>query len=231
MKTFTDGHSRVSKAFDFVIYTLILYSIITFSLETLPEASDYAAFFRWSERIVVAIFTFEFVLRVYATGKQYALSFYGIIDLLAILPFYLSLGVTDLRAIRIMRMLRLLRLAKLRRYNSAMHQLRSAFLEVKDELVVYSVLTALLIYLSSVGIYYCEHDAQPEAFKSVFHSMWWAIATLSTVGYGDVYPITILGRIFTGIILILGLSLLSVPSGLIASSLVKQSKKKDNHED
>lgn len=226
----TDGQSRTGKAFDQLIYALILYSIVTFSLETLPEAAEYATFFVWSERVVVAIFTGEYILRVIAQGKRYAFGFYGLIDLAAILPFYLSLGVADLRAIRIMRLLRLLRLAKLRRYATAWHQLRAAFLEVKDELVVYSVLTFVLIFMASVGIYYCERDAQPEAFRSVFHSMWWAIVTLSTVGYGDVYPVTLMGRIFTGIILILGLSVLSVPSGLIAAALVKQSRKQNGED-
>jgi voltage-gated potassium channel len=86
---------------------------------------------------------------------------------------------------------------------------------------VYFGLTVVLIYLASVGIYYCEHDAQPEAFRSAFHAMWWAVATLSTVGYGDVYPVTVAGRLFTFLILILGLSVVSVPSGLLASALVK----------
>ena len=228
--TVADGQSRIGKAFDRLVYALILYSIVTFALETLPEAAEYATFFTWSERVVVAIFTGEYILRTFAEGKRYAFSFYGLIDLAAILPFYLSLGVADLRAIRILRMLRLLRMAKLRRYATAWHQLRAAFLDVRDELIVYSVLTAVLIFLASVGIYYCERDAQPEAFRSVFHSMWWAIATLSTVGYGDIYPVTIMGRIFTGVILILGLSILSVPSGLIASALVKQSRNKDSKE-
>jgi len=216
--------SRAGKAFDRIIYVLILYSIITFSLETLPEAIEYAVFFTWSERIVVAIFTGEYVLRVIAQGKRYAFGFYGLIDIASILPFYLSMGIADLRIIRIMRLFRLLRIAKLHKYATAWRQLRDACFEIKDELIVYSILTFMLIFLSSVGIYYCEHDVQPEAFRSVFHSMWWAIVTLSTVGYGDVYPITVMGRIFTGIILILGLSVLSVPSGLLAAALVKQSR-------
>jgi len=153
------------------------------------------------------------------------------IDLAAILPFYLSLGVTDLRVIRILRLLRLLRMAKLRRFALAWCQLRDAFLEVKDELIVHVVLTLGLIFLASVGIYYCEHDVQPEAFRSVFHAMWWVIITLTTVGYGDVYPVTVLGRIFTGIILILGLSVISVPSGLLASALMRQSLRKGKEVD
>lgn len=224
-KTLTDGESRIGKAFDWLIYALILYSIITISLETLPEAARHGTFFTWSERCVVAIFTCEYVLRTIARGTRYVRSFHGVIDLVAILPFYVSLGFADLRVIRILRFLRLLRMAKLSRYGTAWQRLRLAFLEVKEELLVYSALTLVLLYLASVGIYYCEHEAQPEVFRSVFHSMWWAIATLTTVGYGDIYPVTVLGKVFTGVILLLGLSVLSIPSGLIASAMVKLSRK------
>jgi voltage-gated potassium channel len=220
--TLTNGESRIGKTFDWSVYALVIYSILTFALETLPEAARYGAFFTWSERVVVAIFTIEYVLRIAGGGWRYACSFYGVIDLAAILPFFLSFGIVDLRAIRTLRLLRLLRIAKLWRYAAAWQRLKSAFVEVKDELVVYCVITAALIFLASVGIYYCEHDAQPETFRSVFHAMWWAVCTLSTVGYGDVYPVTLFGKIFTAFILILGLSIVSVPSGLIASALVRQ---------
>lgn len=150
------------------------------------------------------------------------LSFYGLIDFLAIIPFYLSLGALDLRSVRILRLMRLLRIAKLQRYGAAWQRLRLAFSDVKDELAVYFGLTVILIYLASVGIYYCEHDAQPEVFRSVFHSMWWAVSTLTTVGYGDVFPVTVAGKLFTFVILILGLGVVSVPSALIASALMKQ---------
>ncbi|MBN2561702.1 MAG: ion transporter [Phycisphaerae bacterium] len=221
-KSLTEGENRAGKTLDRLVCALIIYSIISFAIETLPEAARYQTFFTWSERIVVAIFTAEYILRTIANGWRYVRGFYGIIDLAAILPFYVSLGVADLRAIRILRLLRLLRMTKLWRYATAGHRLKVAFLEVKDELAVYCVLTAALIFLASVGIYYCEHEAQPETFRSVFHAMWWAVCTLSTVGYGDIYPVTLWGRIFTAIILILGLSVVSVPSGLLASALVKQ---------
>lgn len=148
-------------------------------------------------------------------------SFFGFIDFVAILPFYLSFGIVDARTIRILRFLRLARVAKLHRYSRAWKRLVRAFREIKDELVVFCGMSAVLIYLSSVGIFLCERDAQPETFKSVMHSMWWAIATLSTVGYGDVYPITVAGKIFTSLILVIGLGFISVPSGLLASALSK----------
>ena len=92
---------------------------------------------------------------------------------------------------------------------------------IKEELIVFLIATLFLLYVSSVGIYYFENPAQPDKFSSVFHSMWWSVATLTTVGYGDVYPITVGGKIFTFFILILGLGIIAVPTGLFASALTK----------
>lgn len=221
IKSVTDSDTKIGKYFDRVIYILIFASLVQLPLETLPGAQGYAPWFAWSERAIVAIFTFEYVLRTLSRRGAYVLSFYGIIDLLAVLPFYVSFSAVDLRSIRILRFLRVLRMAKLQKYGTAWQRLRLAFVRIKHELLVYFTLTVALIYLASVGIYYCEHDAQPEAFASVFHAMWWAVATLSTVGYGDVYPVTIAGRLFTFVILVLGLGVVAVPSGLLASALVK----------
>lgn len=145
------------------------------------------------------------------------------IDLVAALPFYLSLGV-DLRSMRAFRLLRLFRLFKLARYNKAMKHFHQAFVIAKEELILFGAVALILLYLSSVGIYYFENEAQPEKFSSVFQSLWWSIATLTTVGYGDVYPITVGGKIFTFFILIVGLGLVAVPTGLIASALSEAKK-------
>ncbi|MGD8453004.1 MAG: ion transporter [Phycisphaerae bacterium] len=222
LKSLTDPHTRPGRTFDYIIYTLIILSLVQVALETLPELAPYEAWLSWSERIIVAIFTLEYALRLACKRLAYARSFLGVVDLLAILPFYVSLGVVDLRFVRILRLLRLLRLAKLQRYGTAYERLHRALADIKDELVVFCGVAVALLYLASVGIYYCEHDAQPEVFRSVFHAMWWAVATLTTVGYGDVYPVTVAGKIFTFIILVLGLGVVAIPSGLIASALVKQ---------
>lgn len=227
----TDSSTKIGGVFDRIIHALIILSLIEVAIETLPEAQPYDLWLKWSERAIVAIFTVEYALRFMSKGLGYVLSFLGAIDLLAILPFYISFGVVDLRSVRVFRLLRLLRLAKLHRYGTAWQRLRMAFIDIKDELAVHFGLTVVLLYLASVGIYYCEHDAQPEVFRSVFHAMWWAVATLTTVGYGDIYPVTVAGKLFTCVILVLGLSVVAVPSGLIASALMKQPRKDDESDD
>ena len=147
-------------------------------------------------------------------------SFFGIIDLLAILPFFL-VGFLDLRFLRAFRILRIFRALKIVRYNKAMKRFGLAFMLVKEEIVLFFVCTVILIFITSAGIYYFENEAQPETFKSIFHSAWWSIVTLTTVGYGDIYPITLGGRIFTFFVLMIGVGLVTVPAGLVASALSK----------
>jgi voltage-gated potassium channel len=132
LKTLTDPDTKVGKLFDRTIYALIVLSLVLFALDTLPEAARYEPWFAWSERVIVAIFTIEYTLRTVSNRLAYVCGFYGIVDLLAILPFYVSIGLVDLRSIRILRLLRLLRMAKLRRYGSAWNRLRVAFVQIKD---------------------------------------------------------------------------------------------------
>lgn len=217
------------KAFDIFIQILIIYSLITFSIETLPDLSDKTQqFLRFSQIIVVIIFTIEYLLRIIVADKKlsFIFSFYGMIDLLSILPFYLSTGY-DLRSLRTFRLFRLLRLLKLLRYNVAVRRFHRAFIIAKEEMILFLFMTVILLYLASVGIYYFENAAQPEKFASIFHSLWWSVATMTTVGYGDVYPITVGGRIFTFFVLMIGLGIVAVPAGLVASALSKARKEED----
>ncbi len=144
--------------------------------------------------------------------------------MLAILPFYLAIGV-DLRSLRALRLFRLLRLFKLAHYNDAMGRFYRAFRLAKEELALFFGATIVLLYLAAIGIYYCEREAQPEVFRSVFSSLWWAVTTLTTVGYGDVYPVTLAGRVFTFIVLMIGLGVVAIPSGIVASALAKVREK------
>jgi voltage-gated potassium channel len=217
-----DEHGRVSFGrWDYVIQFLIVLSLVTFALETLPNLTQTQMdTLRFIEIGTVAIFTVEYFSRLWLSRPRgsYAVSFFGIVDLIAILPFYIMSGV-DLRSVRAFRLLRLFRILKLARYSSAMQRYHRAFLIAREELILFGFTALIMFYLASVGIYYFEHDAQPEVFASVFHSLWWAVATLTTVGYGDIYPITIGGKIFTFVVLMLGLGFVAVPTGLFASAL------------
>ena len=209
------------KLFTFSIQFLIIVSLVTFSIDTLPDLSPSTReFLRLIEVITVVIFSLEYVLRLVAAEKvfKFAFSFFGLIDLAAILPFYIATGL-DLRAIRVFRLLRVLRILKLLKYNQAISRLHRALVIAKEELILFGIVAGILLYLSAVGIYYFENGAQPDQFKSVFHSLWWAVTTLTTVGYGDMYPITAGGRLFTFFVLMIGLGIVAVPTGLIASAL------------
>ena len=209
--------------FDRTALAAILVSLVAFSVETLPALSPDVRRLLWLVEVVtVAIFTIEYALRLIVADspRRFALSFFGIIDLIAILPFYLSLGV-DLRSVRVLRVLRLLRILRVGRYMRALDRLRRAGRMVREELVLFLGVSLMLIYLSAVGVSYFEHATQPQEFASVFHSLWWAVVTLTTVGYGDVYPVTLGGRLFTFVVLFAGLGIVAVPTGLITSALSK----------
>ena len=224
--------TRAGRLFDTVICALIVVSLITFSIETLPNLPPTASeVLYWIELTTVLLFTGEYVLRLAVAEPrgQFVRSFFGLLDLVAILPFYLAVGV-DLRAVRTFRLLRLIRILKLARYSAAIRRLHRAAIIVREELVLFLNVALILIFLSAVGIYYFESSSQPEQFASVFHSLWWAIVTLTTVGYGDVFPITTGGRVFTFFVLFLGLGIVAVPTGLFASALSKaREEEEDTH--
>lgn len=208
---------------EFPLQALIVLSLVSFALETLPDLSPaWRAALKWFEVVTVGVFTVEYLMRLVFSRPRlsYVFSFLGLVDLFAILPFYLSTGV-DLRSLRAFRLFRLFRLLKLARYGAAFQRLRRAFSIVREELILFGSISLVLLYLSSVGIYYFESAAQPERFGSVFHCLWWAICTLTTVGYGDVYPVTAGGRTFTFFVLAIGVGLVAIPSGLLASALTK----------
>jgi len=218
--------SRETKAglyFDYVIQVLILLSVLAFTIETIPTLEQSTIdLLNIFEYICIIIFSIEYLIRLYIAKKKlkFIFSFYGIIDLLAILPFYLSFGI-DLRSARMLRFLRLFRLIKLVRYNRAIKRFSVAFKMIKEELIMFSMVSFILIYLSAVGIYYFENSIQPEVFSSIFSSLWWSVVTLTTVGYGDVVPITIGGKVFTFFVLMIGLGIIAIPSGMISSALTE----------
>lgn len=226
-----NNESKYGRLFDLSIQSIIILSIVAFTIDTLPDLSSHSIeWLRIFEICSVSIFTIEYLLRILVADSKlkFILSFYGIVDLLAILPFYIALGI-DLRSLRIVRLIRLFRAFKFVRYNIAIQRFLRAILIVKEEFVLFSIITAMVLFISSVGIYYFENNAQPEVFSSVFKSMWWSVATLTTVGYGDIYPVTVGGKLFTFFVLMVGLGIVAVPTGLIASALTEARKKDDKH--
>ena len=235
----TDGGTALDKIFNSFIISLILVNTVAVILETVESIyQPNKEVFRIVEVFSVIIFSAEYILRVWTctsidkykhpiTGRlKYILSTSAIIDLLAILPFYLPLIVKyDLRFVRILRLLRFFRFFKLGRYLNASRVITNVFKSKKEELVLSFVITLFLIVIASSVMYYAEHDAQPHKFSSIPETMWWAVATLTTVGYGDQYPITGLGKFLTACISILGIGMFALPAGILASGFSDEFKK------
>ena len=218
-----DTSTLKGKIFDYFIQALILLSLLAFTIETFPDNSKVTIeLLNTFEFLCVIIFSIEYLLRVIVSKKplKYIFSFYGVIDFLAIFPFYLK-SIYDLRALRAFRIFRIFRALKLIRYNRALNRFNIASKIVKEELILFLILTSIFVFIASAGIYFFENEAQPENFSSVIHSGWWAIVTLTTVGYGDVYPITVGGKIFTTFIVLIGVGIVTIPAGLVASALSK----------
>lgn len=225
--------TKSGRTFDAVIQSLIVLSLVAYAFETLPSLDNSQIFIlRIIELTCIGIFTVEYVLRIWVAEKstKYIFSFYGLIDLAAIAPFYISTGL-DLRSLRAVRLLRILRVLKLVRFNEAIKRIDVAFDLAKAELALFVSASMVIIYLAGVGIYHFENEAQPDSFSSIPDSLWWAIVTLTTVGYGDMYPITAGGRFFTTLILFVGLGLVAVPAGIISSALSEARKINDEQND
>ncbi|WP_022946328.1 ion transporter [Pseudoalteromonas ruthenica] len=224
-------------AFDAILVALILANVIAIVIESVPSvAKQHIGFFAYFELISVSIFTLEYLARLWASVDlerfenstlsdtqrrlRYLCSPMAIIDLLAILPSLLVFFVSfDLRFLRV---LRLLRIFKLTRYSRAMQLLLQTIREESGSLFAAFSIMAVILIVAASGIYLLEHDVQPDKFGSIPKAMWWALITLTTVGYGDVVPITGLGKVFGGIITILSMGMVAIPTGLLASSFSDQ---------
>ena len=236
----TKSEDNFSRIFAIFIMTLISLNVAAVILETVKGLSiKYSNFFVTFDTFSVAVFTIEYLLRLWTctsnkrfenpiTGRvQFALTPLAIIDLIAILPFYLPIIFPlDLRFIRILRIFRLFRAFKMVRYSKSLRIIGKVLKAKKEEIVIILfIMTILLIFTSSL-IYVVEHEAQPQVFSSIPASMWWGIMTLTTVGYGDVYPITPLGKFFGAIIAILGIGFFALPTGILASGFIEATRKK-----
>lgn len=224
---------RASRVFDLFILTLIALNVAAFVAETVGALqARYGAAFRIFETVSVAIFTVEYIVRVWSCTEsesyknhplkgrvRFMVTALALIDLFAILPFYMGFlgGRIDLRFIRAVRLFRVFRIAKLGRYSKALQTLGTVFKAQKEELATAFFIMLLLLLLASSMMYYAENRAQPEVFSSIPHSMWWGIATLTTVGYGDVTPVTPIGKLVASFVALLGIAMFAIPTGILGS--------------
>lgn len=227
------GHSGRGNYFSLFIMGLIIINCVAIALETLPDLHQrFFTLFLWFDTFSVTIFTIEYIARIWSCteSERFAHPFYGrlkfaltpmaLVDLLAILPFYLSFLVSDLRFLRVLRLLRLFRLIKLVRYSRAIRVFGRIISAKKEELVVVLILALMTIFISSSLIYMAEHTAQPDKFPSIPGAIWWSVITLTTVGYGDAVPVTDMGRLLGGFIAISGVGLIALPAGIFGSAMV-----------
>ncbi|HQO10622.1 MAG TPA: ion transporter [Clostridiales bacterium] len=223
-------HSFESGSLALITQALVFLYIIVYTFETVPSFLEYYKYFFLFDSIFLSIFTVEYAMRIWSAPKRrsYIFSFFGIVDLISILPSLFTIGIINFQGIRIARLMRLFKIFKNKSVNASVQRLKSAFVMIRSELLVFMFIVILLLYFSAVGIYTFEHTAQPDKFSSIPESLWWALTTFTTVGYGDMYPITTGGRIFTSLVLIIGLALVAIPTGLIASSLSSISAKEKN---
>jgi voltage-gated potassium channel len=228
-----------SKLFDIFMVSLIALNVVSIILETVQSVSTkIPRLFAGFEIFSVIVFSIEYVLRIWSSTENpsYAAPIRGrfrfalrpliIFDLLAVLPFYLPFLGLDLRFFRSLRLFRLFRIAKLARYSQVLRTFGRVFSAKREELLMIVFLLVLLLILASSLMYFAEHDAQPETFSSIPHAMWWSIITLTTVGYGDVYPITGLGKILAAFIALLGIGMFALPTGILGAAFVEEMKSK-----
>lgn len=229
-----------SRAIAVGLATLILLNVVASSLQTVEVLHlRWGPWFEAFETFSVYVFTIEYIARIWVctvgantpspvAGRfRYALTPLMVIDLLAIAPFFLtSVFTVDLRILRLVRLVRLLRVLKIARYSESLQLLGRVFVARRNELFVTFIALAVLLVVASTLMYHVEHDAQPNTFSSIPAAMWWSVETLTTIGYGDMLPVTVPGKILNSIIAILGIGLFALPAGILGSGFVEELQQK-----
>lgn len=235
---------NTNKPFEILIIALIIINTSAVIAETFTLSAKAQSVLSAVEVLSVIIFTVEYILRVWTSDilygslpsakarVKYIFSFMAIIDLLAIMPFYLPMLISiDLRALRTLRLVRLLRLLKINRYTKALSTIAEVFRRKASQLISSLIVVGLLMLVAALLMYNIEHEAQPEAFSNVFQALWWSVATLTTVGYGDIYPVTTLGKVLSTIIALLGIGLVAVPTGIITAGFSEVIEKDEDNDE
>jgi len=238
-----DSDHLASQFFDCFIMALIVFSVISVFMLTFKLTEKITRILSFYETLSAYVFTVEYLLRIWTAdllypgltpGKarlRYVASGMAVIDLLAILPFYLPMILPiNLLELRAVRLVRLLRIFKFNRYSDAFVSIMLVLKKKTIAIVTALFLVLILLVISSLLIYYVEHDAQPDKFQNAFSGLWWAVSTLTTVGYGDIYPITVAGKILGAFIAILGIGIVAVPTGILSAGFVERIDKPENTE-
>lgn len=222
--------------FNQFVFALVLASIVIVVIETEPAVyGPFSNLFDTVDLVLAVIFSLEYVIRLWTIGERpefagilgrvrYAVTPMALVDLLAILPFFVGLLGSDAFLLRTFRLVRILSLAKLGRYSDALRRLGAATANRRFELVVSLCVAALVLLFSATMMYLVEGGTQPEAFGSIPRAMWWGIATLTTIGYGDVYPVTVFGKMFAGLTAIAAIGMLAMPTGILAAAFAEAFK-------
>lgn len=228
-------HGDLSWWFDIFLVSVICLNVIAIVLESMESVRNAFGDILWAfELFSVVLFTIEYILRVWTANEhpryrkpfvgniRYALTPMALIDFLAVIPYYLPLIGIDLRFLRVMRLFRLFRIFKIARYLKALNMMQAVLRERKEELGISILFTGFMLLIASTLMYYVENEAQPDKFSCIPETMWWGIATLTTVGYGDVFPITTIGKVLGGVIAVIGVGLFALPAGILASGFAEQ---------
>lgn len=236
-----DPDDAAARMFQIFIMGLILINVLAIIFETVESIqAKLRTFFRILDLFSVAVFSLEYALRLWTCtlDKKYSAPFRGrlrfaltplaLIDLLAVLPFYLPMLLPfDLKFIRVIRLFRFFRLFKMARYSRAFSTIGNVFRAKKEELGITIFVVAVLLVLASSLMFFIEHPIQPRVFSSIPASMWWGVATLTTIGYGDVYPVTPLGKFLGAFIAFLGIGVFALPTGILASGFAEELKRQE----
>jgi len=230
---------KISRIFVVSILTLIFLNVTAVIVGTIASVEKrYGHFLSLFEVFSVIIFTIEYLARIWScvadkryvhpiSGRlRYMLSPFALIDFIAILPFYLPFIGIDLRFVRLFRLLRIFRVAKAARYISSINIIGRVFKSKKEELIITLFVMALLLVFASSLMYLAENKTQPDKFPDIPSTMWWAVSTLTTVGYGDIYPITGMGKLLASVVSILGIGFFALPTGILGAGFIEEIRKK-----
>jgi voltage-gated potassium channel len=225
-----EAETKAGKAFDIGLMGLIVVAVLVTMLETLPKIqASYYLYFYYIELFITFVFTIEYILRIWclAKPKKYILSTFGVIDLLSILPTYLSLFIAGTQYISVLRLLRLLRMFRILKLTQYIKESRLLLLSIKNsgrKIMVFFLFLFISVCVLGSVMYAIESPSNP-GFKSIPESIYWAIVTITTVGYGDISPITPLGKVIASLIMILGYSVITVPTGIVGVEMFSANRK------